>query len=234
MEDGIEEFAPLDLLIQSMGRRNRSAEKDDIGRADIIKIKNDKGFEGYKIYNSFNIQQTEKILSRFKSLDEKEIYLKELLDDYYSEVPYDKTIESDFENLKFEDIDKKFKLFEEAPLSFSFFLPLNNKAKKLWNQLVILDIQKKELIKNRDRYFWKNMKLIDEKYSKIKKEVSQYIINQNFYYQKESDKEQVRLILQNDFDKALDIYLANEDVYDNEMGLNLVTYVKNKLEGLFW
>jgi CRISPR-associated endonuclease/helicase Cas3 len=42
LEDGFEELAPLDLMIQSMGRRNRSAEKSTLGTADIIKIKNDK------------------------------------------------------------------------------------------------------------------------------------------------------------------------------------------------
>jgi len=234
LEDGFEELAPLDLIIQSMGRRNRSAEKKEIGKADIIKIArevNGKIFEGYKIYDEFDIKQTIKILEDYQTLNEKEIYEYQLLDKYYNSQPNDQTIEKYLAKLNFTDIDNEFVLIKNAPLSFSFFIPLNQKAKRLWDKLVELDRRKKDIKK--DKFFWKNMKEIQSEYSKIKKDVSQYIVNQNFYYWG-TKKETAKLIITNNFESALGIYLATEDVFDKINGLKLTEYVKDKLEGLFW
>ncbi len=234
LEDGFEELAPLDLIVQSMGRRNRSAEKKEIGKADIIKIAreiNGKIFEGYKIYDEFDIKQTIKILEDYQTLSEKEIYEYQLLDKYYNAQPNDQTIEKHLAKLNFTDIDNEFVLIKNAPISFSFFIPLNQKAKKLWDKLVELDKRKKEIKK--DKFFWKNMKEIESEYSKIKKDVSLYVVNQNFYYWG-TEKETAELIITNNFENALGIYLATEEVFNKQKGLQLAQYVKDKVEGLFW
>jgi len=234
LEDGFEELAPLDLLIQSMGRRNRSAEKDDIGRADIIKIAkviNGREFEGYKIYNQYDMKQTIDILNDYKTLSEKEIYEYGLLDRYYNAQVDIQKIDKEFKKLNFKNIDENFVLIKDAPLSFSFFMPLNEYAKSLWQQLVELDIRKKAIKK--DRFFWKNMKEIESDYSKIKKDVSLYVVNQNFYYWG-AKKESATLTITENFDNALGIYLATEDIFDKKKGLQLANYVKDKIEGLFW
>lgn len=231
LEDGFEELAPLDLIVQSMGRRNRSAEKKDFGTADIIKIKNDKNFEGHKIYNKFDIEQTCKILKNYQTLSEQQIYSKGLLDIYYNSQVEIKSIDNYFKKLNFLDIDKEFVLIANAPISFSFFIPLNQDAEDIWKILVELD-KKKRAIKQ-DKNFWKNIKEIENEYSKIKKDVSLYTVNQNFYYMGEK-KEMARLAITENFEIALGIYLAKEDIFDLKMGLQLVQYVKNKVEGLFW
>ena len=234
LEDGFEELAPLDLIVQSMGRRNRSAEKKDIGRADIIKIArviNGKEFEGYKIYNQYDIKQTVDILSEYNTLSEKEIYEYGLLDKYYNAQVDVMKIDKEFKRLNFKNIDDNFVLIKEAPLSFSFFMPLNKKAEKLWKQLVKLDRNKKGIKK--DRFFWKNVKEIEREYSKIKKDISLYVVNQNFYYW-DSKKESAILAVTENFDNALGIYLASEDLFDKQRGLKLVEYVKEKVDGLFW
>jgi len=234
LEDGFEELAPLDLMVQSMGRRNRSAEKEDIGRADIIKIArviNGREFEGYKIYNQYDIKQTTDILKNYKTLSEKEIYQYGLLDKYYNAQVDIMKIDKEFKRLNFRNIDDDFVLIKEAPLSFSFFMPLNQKADKLWRKLVELDKRKKEIKK--DKFFWKNMKEIESEYSKIKKDVSLYVVNQNFYYWG-TKKETANIAITEIFDNALGIYLATDDIFDKKRGLQLVEYVKDKVEGLFW
>lgn len=234
LEDGFEELAPLDLIVQSMGRRNRSGEKIDIGRADIIKIAriiNGKDFEGYKIYNEYDIKQTIEILSEYATLTEKEIYDYELLDKYYNKQPGKQKIDKEFQQLNFKNIDEEFVLIKNAPLSFSFFIPLDDKAKLLWQSLVELDMRKKAI--KQDKNFWKNMKEIESEYSKIKKDVSLYIVNQNFYY-RDKNKDIANATITENFDNALGIYLATEDIFDEYMGLQLVEYVKGKVEGLFW
>lgn len=230
LEDGFEELAPFDLIIQSMGRRNRSAEKDEIGKADVIKIKNEKGFEGHDIYNKCDIEETIKILKNYKTLTEQEIYVYRLLDKYYNAQVEIKSIEQYCKKLEFENIDKHFTLIENAPLSFSFFMPLDKKAKSLWLKLVQLDIQKSAIKKDKD--FWKNIKEIESEFSKIKKDISLYIVNQNFYYTNE--KKETVLNLMRDFDSALGIYLATDEIMDKKIGLQLVSYVKDKIEGMFW
>ncbi|WP_024786921.1 CRISPR-associated helicase Cas3' [Lebetimonas sp. JH369] len=150
LEDGFEELAPLDLIIQSMGRRNRSGEKQEIGKADIIKIArfiNNKEFEGYKIYNQFDIKQTINILDKYKKINEKDVYEQKILDKYYNPQPNNKIIDKDLNELNFKNIDENFKLIQESPLSFSFFIPLDDKAKKLWEKLVELDKRKREIKK---------------------------------------------------------------------------------------
>lgn len=231
LEDGFEELAPLDLIVQSMGRRNRSAEKSALGKADIIKIKNDKNFEGHKIYNEFDIEQTYKILNKFQTLTEQQIYTEGLLDSYYNAQVEIKTIDAHFQKLNFSDIDKEFVLIANAPLSFSFFLPLDENAQILWGKLVDLDIKKRNI--KQDKNFWRNIKEVENEYSKIKKEVSLYVVNQNFYYHGDK-KETARLTITENFDSALGIYLAKKEIFDISTGLQLTNYVKNKLEGVFW
>jgi CRISPR-associated endonuclease/helicase Cas3 len=231
LEDGFEELAPFDLIIQSMGRRNRSAEKDEIGSADIIKIVNKNGYEGYKIYNHSDIDQTVKILRGRDTLTEQQIYKDELLSKYYNAQVEIRSIDHYFERLNFQDIDDDFVLIPQGSFSVSFFIPLDKKARTLWDKLVKLDSDKKAIEQDKD--FWKNMKIIENEYSKIKKDINSYVVNQNLYYSGDK-KEAARAMINDKFEKALDIYLATEDVFDKKLGLQLTKYLKGAMEGLFW
>jgi CRISPR-associated endonuclease/helicase Cas3 len=230
LEDGFEELAPLDLIIQSMGRRNRSSEKSEIGRADIIKIINKNGYSGHKIYNQCDINHTIKILEEFKTITEQEIYEKGLLNKYYNAQVEKRSIDKYFEKLNFKEIDEEFVLIPNS-FSASFFIPLDENSKELWRKMDELDKRKKKIEK--DKNFWENMKNIENEYSKIKKDINLYIVNQNLYY--EGDKQKaVTDMLNGKFSKALDIYLATEKVFDDKLGLQLKGYLKEKMEGLFW
>ena len=140
-------------------------------------------------------------------------------------------IDKEFKKLNFKNIDEDFVLIKEAPLSFSFFLPLNEHSKLLWQQLVELDKRKKEIKK--DRFFWKNMKEIESAYAKIKKDVSLYVVNQNFYYWG-SNKDIATLAITEKFENALGMYLATEEFFDEYKGLQLSKYIKDKVKSLFW
>jgi len=231
LEDGFEELAPLDLMVQSMGRRNRSAEKSVLGRADVIKIVNENGFDGHKIYNKFDMDQTLKILNNYQIISEQQIYSLGLLDNYYNAQVEIKSIDNHFQKLNFSDIDKEFILIANAPLSFSFFIPLNDNAQVLWSKLVELDVKKRNI--KQDKGFWKNIKEIESEYSKIKKEVSLYVVNQNFYYHGDK-KEMAYLTITENFHSALGIYLASKEIFDANFGLKLTQYVKDKVDGVFW
>lgn len=110
--------------------------------ADIVKIKNDKNFESHKIYNKFDIEQTCKSAGAFQTLTEQQIYAEGLLDSYYNAQVEIKSIDTHFQKLNFSDIDKEFVLIANAPLSFSFFIPLDENAQTLWSKLVDLDTKK--------------------------------------------------------------------------------------------
>jgi CRISPR-associated endonuclease/helicase Cas3 len=230
LEDGFEELAPLDLIIQSMGRRNRSAEKDGIGRADIVKIVNKNGYKGYKIYNQLDIKYTVEILQKYKTITEQEIYKNKLLDKYYNAQVEIRSIESYFDKLDFKKIDEEFILIPNS-FSVSFFIPLDEKSQNLWRVMAELDKRKKEI--EQDKNFWKNMKIIESEYSKIKKDINLYVVNQNIYYDGDK-KAAVMNTINSNFPKALDIYFAKSDVFDNKLGLQLKQYLKDNMEGLFW
>ncbi|WP_024786920.1 MULTISPECIES: hypothetical protein [unclassified Lebetimonas] len=79
------------------------------------------------------------------------------------------------------------------------------------------------------------MKEIESKYSKIKKNVSLYTVNQNFYYWKDSDKDIVISTIKENFENALGIYLSTNEFFDKDTGsLKIVEFVKDRVEGLFW
>ncbi len=230
LEDGIEELAPLDLIIQSMGRRNRSGEKRQKGKADVVIIKNKNGFLGHRIYHAFDIRQTKNILNYYKNICEKEIIDNKILDSYYDMQVADKDVDKFLKDLAYKQLDEHFTLISSAPLSFSFFLPINKQALSLWDKLEELDIKKHNI--SHDKNFWKNMKAIHGEYTKIKKDVSLYVVNQNFYY--EGSKKEIVLKEIGEFKSALNIYLATDDIFDRQKGLMLNKYIKDNIDGLFW
>ena len=217
LEDGFEELAPLDMIVQSMGRRNRSKEKSR-GYADLIRLKFN-GFDGSRVYPQGLIRRTERIIKNLKIISEPE--LRELLKKYYKYMDKKKDLLRVLEEFNFEDIDKKFSLIDDVK-SYSFFCVIDEKSKKLWNKLVELDEKEKKLKPN----FWDEKRKIEEEFNKIKKDVFMYVSNVRVY---QKDKEYK---IDNEFEKALMFYKADERVFDFDKGVNLKEFLKE--EDLFW
>jgi len=215
LEDGFEELAPLDMLIQSMGRRNRSGEKDK-GFADVIRLKMN-GFDGSRVYDRGLIRRTERIIRDKKIVNEEEF--RELLREYYKNVRKNREILKNLRECKFSSIDRDFRLIDEVK-SVSFFCIIDEKSEKLWEKLLELDEREKELKAN----FWNEKKEIEEEFNKIKKDVFLYVANARVY---EREYE-----IDNEFDKAIFLYKADDRVFDIEKGVSLKEFFKE--EKIFW
>jgi len=217
LEDGFEELAPLDMIVQSMGRRNRSKEKSR-GYADLIRFKF-MGFDGSRVYPSGLIRRTERIIKNFKIVSETE--LRELLKKYYKSMNKKKNLLKMLNDFNFKDVDKNFSLIDDVK-SYSFFCVIDEKSEKLWNKLIELDEKEKNLKSN----FWDEKRKIEKEFNKIKRDVFLYTSNIRVY---EKDKEYK---IDNEFQKALFFYKADERVFDIEKGVNLKNFLKE--EDLFW
>jgi len=215
LEDGFEELAPLDMLVQSMGRRNRSGEKDN-GFANVIKLKMN-GFDGSRVYDKSLIRRTERIIKDKKVVNEEEF--RELLREYYGNVRKNREILKNLRECKFNSIDRDFKLIDEVK-SVSFFCVIDEKSEKLWEKLIELDEREKELKAN----FWDEKREIEEEFNKIKKDVFLYVANARVY-EKEYE-------IDNEFEKALFLYKADERVFDIDKGVSLKEFFKE--ERIFW
>ena len=217
LEDGFEELAPLDMIVQSMGRRNRSKEKSR-GYADLIRLKFN-GFDGSRVYSKGLISRTERIIKNLKVVSEPE--LRELLKKYYKFMKKDKSLLRVLENFNFEEIDKKFSLIDDVK-SYSFFCVIDEKSERLWDKLVELDEKEKNLKSN----FWEEKRKIEEEFIKIKRDVFMYVSNVRVYQEDKTYK------IDNEFQKALMFYKADERVFDFNKGVNLKEFLKE--EDLFW
>ncbi len=215
LEDGFEELAPLDMLVQSMGRRNRSGEKGK-GYAEVIRLKINR-FDGSRVYDRGLIRRTERIIRDKKIVNEEEF--RELLREYYKNIRKNREILKSLRECKFSSIDRDFRLIDEVK-SVSFFCVIDEKSEKLWQKLLELDEREKELKAN----FWDEKREIEEEFSKIKKDVFLYVANARIY---EREYE-----IDNEFERALFLYKADERVFDIEKGVSLKEFFKE--ERIFW
>ena len=211
LEGGFEELAPLDMLVQSMGRRNRSGEKQR-GFADLVRIKY-KGFDGSNVYPRGLINKTLMVIEDKSIVDE--IEFRELLKKYYFYFAKDKRFLNILENLNFKTLDKEFNLIESVK-TVSFFCILDKKSELLWQKIVEIDEKSKDLGEN----FWEKKRELEEEFNKIKKDVFSYVVNVRIYKDYDLSK----------FTKAMFLYLANEEIFDYDKGVRLDL----KKEELFW
>jgi CRISPR-associated endonuclease/helicase Cas3 len=216
LEDGFEELAPLDMIIQSMGRRNRSAEKSR-GYADLIRF-NFKGFDGSRVYNQGLIKRTLRLIKDKKIVSESE--LREILKEFYKGARKKDFIRY-MQDFNFETIDKEFELIENSK-SVQFFCVIDKKSQNLWDKLLILDDKRKKIKGN----FWEEKRKIEEEFNKIKKDVFLYTATARIYDPKKEYK------IANEFEKAFFIYKADDRIFDYEKGVNIKEFLKE--ENIFW
>jgi len=218
LEDGFEELAPLDMLVQSMGRRNRSGEKQR-GYADVVRLKFN-GFDGSRVYNKALINRTMRITKDLKIVDEES--LREVLSSYYASMLKKRDLIKILKNFNFKTMDKKSSLIDEVA-SVSFFCVIDEKSELLWEKLVELDEKKKNLEEN----FWQEKRKIEEEFNAIKKDIFLYVCNVRIY-----DKANDIAKIDSSFEKALFLYRADERIFDIDKGIYLKNFLKE--ESIFW
>ncbi len=165
------DMAPLDSIIQAVGRCNRNWGKK--GETIVVYLKDENRSYASYIYDSLLLDITSRILSEKEVIEEREFW--NIVNSYYVEVQKKKSsdISSEFINaiyrLKYNSTDETigiedFKLIEEDYRKFEVFIELNDEAREIWERFIeIKGI--KDLIDRRIEF------------NKIKKDFYKYVVS---------------------------------------------------------
>jgi CRISPR-associated endonuclease/helicase Cas3 len=163
------DFAPLDSINQVAGRCNRNSSKGEKGTVSIFILKDErKAFYRY-IYDPILISTTLDILRPIKGPIKESEFL-DLNNKYFKALKLamgereSKDCLDLIAGLAFKDLNDGFKLIEEDYPKIDVFVELDDKAEAVWK--LYLEMQSE-----------KDHKVRTEKYLKIKKEFSEYIIS---------------------------------------------------------
>jgi CRISPR-associated endonuclease/helicase Cas3 len=133
------DMAPLDSIVQTAGRCNRSNERG-MGSVVVVNLNDSNGRSFYSyIYNSVLINATRDVINGDYLTEEKEFNLSSV-PKYYRYIlergSQDKS--SDLlryvEKLNFSDIKKEFKLIENGYEKTDVFVEINEYAKEIWDE----------------------------------------------------------------------------------------------------
>lgn len=149
------DMAPLDSIIQAVGRCNRNWDKK--GETIVVYLRDENRSYASYIYDSLLLDITSRILSKKEIIEEREFW--DLVNSYYLEVQKKKSsdISTEFINaiyrLKYNSTDETkgiedFKLIEEDYPKFEVFIELNDEAKDLWEKFTKIK-EIKDLIERR-------------------------------------------------------------------------------------
>ncbi|MGP8024730.1 MAG: CRISPR-associated helicase Cas3' [Methanobacterium sp.] len=162
------DMAPLDSIVQTAGRCNRSDERGK-GSVEVINLKDNKGRNFYSyIYNSVLINATIDVISGNNFIEEREFNI-ESVPNYYKFVSergsQDKSTNliSYLEKLEFSCIKSEFKLIENFE-KIDVFVEVDDYAKEIW-------VKYKEISEIEDRFKRKSEFLV------IKSEFYSYIVS---------------------------------------------------------
>lgn len=165
------DFAPLDSIIQTAGRCNRSGKKDK-GLVNVISLVNDKGkrYSGY-VYQKLLLTTTREVLKGIDYCSEKDFNLK-ASNKYFELISQrsfdDGELKTILNYLKFNEIPIKFKLIENSGNKIDVFVCINEEAENIFNQFkYIVDNlsgieRKNEFLKIKSK-FYKYVISVDEK-----------------------------------------------------------------------
>ena len=161
------DFAPLDSIIQTAGRCNRSGKKNK-GIVNVISLVNSNGkmYSQY-VYQKLLLNTTREVLRSYSKISEKDFNLK-ASNKYFDLISQrsfdDEELKSIMNFLKFEMIPSKFKLIENSSKRIDVFVCVNNEAEEIFNQY---------------KYIAKNLKGFERKseFLKIKNKFYQYVIS---------------------------------------------------------
>lgn len=161
------DLAPLDSLVQTAGRCNRSGNKEK-GVVNVISLKNENG-KSYSsfIYDSLLLNKTKEILTSLNQISEKEFNLAAAKN--YFKLIYNSGTQNDYlikiiENLRFPEIPSNFKLIEEDIQKVDVFVVINSEAKLLFEKY-------NDIINNYKGFDRKN------EFLKIKNKFYKYVIS---------------------------------------------------------
>lgn len=161
------DLAPLDSLVQTAGRCNRSGNKEK-GVVNVISLKNENG-KSYSsfIYDSLLLNKTKEVLTSLNQISEKEFNLAAAKN--YFKLIYNSGTQDDYlikiiENLRFPEIPSNFKLIEEDIQKVDVFVVINSEAKLLFEKY-------KDIINNYEGFDRKN------EFLKIKNKFYKYVIS---------------------------------------------------------
>lgn len=161
------DLAPLDSLVQTAGRCNRSGNKEK-GIVNVISLKNENG-KSYSsfIYDSLLLNKTKEVLTSLNQISEKEFNLAAPKN--YFKLIYNSGTQDDYlikiiENLRFPEIPSNFKLIEEDIQKVDVFVVINSEAKLLFEKY-------NDIINNYKGFDRKN------EFLKIKNKFYKYVIS---------------------------------------------------------
>lgn len=161
------DFAPLDSIIQTAGRCNRSGKKGK-GIVKVISLINEKGKRYSEfVYQNLLLNTTREVLQSYSEISEKDFNLK-ASNDYFDLISKrsfdDEELKKIINQLWFEKIPSKFKLIENRTKGIDVFVCVNEEAESIFNQY-------KNIVDN--------LKGIDKKnaFLKIKNRFYQYVIS---------------------------------------------------------
>lgn len=161
------DLAPLDSLVQTAGRCNRSGNKEK-GIVNVISLKNENG-KSYSsfIYDSLLLNKTKEVLTSLNQISEKEFNLaaaKNYFKLIYNSGTQDVYLIKIIENLRFPEIPSNFKLIEEDIQKVDVFVVINSEAKLLFEKY-------NDIINNYKGFDRKN------EFLKIKNKFYKYVIS---------------------------------------------------------
>lgn len=161
------DLAPLDSLVQTAGRCNRSGNKEK-GVVNVISLKNENG-KSYSsfIYDSLLLNKTKEVLTSLNQISEKEFNLAAAKN--YFKLIYNSGTQDDYlikiiKNLRFPEIPSNFKLIEEDIQKVDVFVVINSEAKLLFEKY-------NDIINNYKGFNRKN------EFLKIKNKFYKYVIS---------------------------------------------------------
>lgn len=161
------DFAPLDSIIQTAGRCNRSGKKDK-GIVNVISLVNENGKRYSQfVYQKLLLNTTREVLQSYSKISEKDFNLNASTQyfDLISKRSFDDgELKSILNYLKFEEIPSKFKLIENRYEGIDVFVCVNEEAEDIFNQY---------------KYIIDNLKGFERKneFLKIKNKFYQYVIS---------------------------------------------------------
>ena len=161
------DFAPLDSIIQTAGRCNRSGEKDR-GIVNVVSLVNEKGKRYSQfVYEKLLLNTTREVLKSYSIISEKDFNLN-ASNRYFELISKrsfnDEKLKKILNNLQFEEIPFNFKLIENRTDNIDVFVCINDEA---------------EYIFNRYKYIVENLSGFERKeaFLKIKNKFYQYVIS---------------------------------------------------------
>lgn len=168
------DLSPLDSIIQSAGRCNRNNLKK--GEIHIVKLKNEnnKNFCS-SIYSNINLSITEEILTKYNTIEEKEIFqlIKKYFDTAKTRISETKSQQYlNAINEMYFDGEKQaekipiseFKLINEDYEKVSVFIEVDEKAKDKWEDYSVVCLENNRIERKK-------------KFNAIKQEFYEYVIN---------------------------------------------------------